>query len=111
MYRVGGGQRVALDVRIIAATNAELQKAVEAGRFRRDLYYRLNSGHVRIPPLRERHSEIVHLAQLILARLAEEKRRAFRYISAEARAAAGKLCVAGERARTGERRRARDAAL
>jgi transcriptional regulator with PAS, ATPase and Fis domain len=85
-YRVGGGQRVALDVRIIAATNAELQKAVDAGRFRRDLFYRLNPGHVRIPPLRERPAEIIHLAQLILARLAEEKRRAFRYITPEARA-------------------------
>ncbi|RJP80445.1 MAG: sigma-54-dependent Fis family transcriptional regulator [Candidatus Zixiibacteriota bacterium] len=86
MYRVGGASRVALDVRLVAATNRDLGELAARGKFRQDLYYRLNLGLIQIPPLRERREEIPHLAQMILARLAEEKRRAFRYLSAEARA-------------------------
>ena len=85
MYRVGGADRVFLDVRLIAATNRNLEQLVAKGQFRQDLYFRLNLGLVQLPPLRQRREEIPHLAQMFLARLAEQKGRRFRYLSAEAR--------------------------
>jgi two-component system, NtrC family, response regulator AtoC len=85
MYRVGGGDRVHLDVRLVAATNRNLEQLVTKGQFRQDLYFRLNLGLVQLPPLRERREEIIHLAQMFLARLSEQKGRKFRYLSSEAR--------------------------
>jgi DNA-binding NtrC family response regulator len=85
MYRVGGGNRVHLDVRLVAATNRNLEQLVAKGQFRQDLYFRLNLGMVQLPPLRQRRPEIAHLAQMFLARLAQQKQSAFRYISPEAR--------------------------
>ena len=65
--RVGGRKAIALDVRVLAASNRDLQAAVERGAFREDLYYRLNVFPLLIPPLRERPQDIVPLAQHILA--------------------------------------------
>lgn len=61
-YRVGGVKEIPVDVRIISATNKDLEEEVKAGRFRADLFYRINVGFIRIPPLRERRASIVPLA-------------------------------------------------
>lgn len=66
---VGGVRPRPIDVRFIAATNRDLEEAVEAGRFRRDLYYRLNGVMLRVPPLRERQEEIEPLAELFVERV------------------------------------------
>lgn len=67
--RIGGNKNIAVDVRIIAATNRDLGAAVENGTFRQDLYYRLNSFHIHIPPLRERREDIVRLADAFISEL------------------------------------------
>jgi len=70
--RVGGRHTLHTDARIIAASNKELEQAVEQGNFRRDLYYRLNVVPIRLPPLRERIDDISPLVNHFLARLAEK---------------------------------------
>ena len=65
---VGSTQPVRVDVRIIAATNADLQIACEQGRFREDLYYRLNVINIRVPPLRERREDIAPLIEYLIRR-------------------------------------------
>jgi DNA-binding NtrC family response regulator len=72
IQRIGGRAIQMVDVRIIAATNRRLIEEVAAGRFREDLYYRLNVVHVDIPPLRDRSSDIPGLARHLLARIAEQ---------------------------------------
>ncbi|MGG2395986.1 sigma-54-dependent transcriptional regulator [Pseudomonas sp. SH1-B] len=68
---VGGQQEVVVDVRILCATHKDLAAEVAAGRFRQDLYYRLNVIELRVPSLRERREDIAQLADVMLARLAE----------------------------------------
>ena len=70
--RVGGGQAVKLDVRIIAATNADVPAAVAAGTFREDLYYRLNVVHLTVPPLRQRADDIELLVAHFIRRYNHE---------------------------------------
>ena len=72
---MGGDRPVGVDVRILAATNRDLKKEVEAGRFREDLYYRLNVVAIAVPPLRERGQDIPLLAQHFLTRFAEKNRK------------------------------------
>jgi len=66
VVRLGSRKAIPVDVRLIAATNVELEAAVEARQFRRDLYYRLNVASVRLPPLRERRGDILPLAKHFL---------------------------------------------
>jgi two-component system response regulator PilR (NtrC family) len=69
---VGGTQEIDVDVRILAATNRDVEADVQAGRFRQDLYYRLNVIRIELPPLRERPADIAGLAQRMLIKFAEE---------------------------------------
>ena len=69
--RVGGTRMLAIDARIVAATNADLRGLVANGRFREDLLHRLDLFRLRIPPLRERGADIVPLAEKLLARIAK----------------------------------------
>ncbi len=69
--RLGGKETVHVDVRVIAATHCDLEKAIMDGRFREDLYYRLNVVTIRVPPLRERQDEIVPMAEFLLKKHAQ----------------------------------------
>ena len=71
-YRVGGQQSIKVDVRVIAATNQDLARAVKESRFREDLYHRLNVIRINTPPLRERRADIPILFQHYLAKSAKE---------------------------------------
>ena len=83
-YRVGGLKKIKTDVRIICATNADLEKKVAEGAFRQDLYYRLNAGRIYLPPLRQRPEEILPLAGMFLGEFARDKGKRFEAISKEA---------------------------
>jgi transcriptional regulator with GAF, ATPase, and Fis domain len=65
-YRLGGHRKITVDVRIVAATNQDLEAAVREGRFRKDLFHRLSQFELRVPPLRERAEDIVALAEHFL---------------------------------------------
>jgi len=83
-FRVGGTQPIHVDVRVTAATNKSLKESVELGRFRDDLFYRLNVLSVYLPPLRERRSDIPLLVRTFIAEFARTHDRNFRGITPEA---------------------------
>jgi len=85
--RIGGRNPVQVDVRIVCATNQDLNLMMAEGRFREDLYYRLNEVTVQVPPLRERAADVVVLASVFLSRFAAEYGRLARGFSATALAA------------------------
>lgn len=70
--RVGGNETIPVDVRVLAATNQDLENHIEQGRFRKDLYYRLRGVAIHLPPLRERREDIPRLAAHFLARCRQE---------------------------------------
>jgi Nif-specific regulatory protein len=82
--RLGGTEPVKVDVRLIAATNAELEKAIAAGTFREDLHYRLNVFAIFVPPLRERKTDVLLLADHFLERYAVEHGKHVKRISTPA---------------------------
>ncbi|MDR2136187.1 MAG: sigma 54-interacting transcriptional regulator [Treponema sp.] len=84
LERVGGTSTIKVDVRLAAATNRNLEDEVKAGRFREDLYYRLNVFPLRIPPLRERKSDIMLLADHFAGKYGEKNGKPVRRISAPA---------------------------
>lgn len=80
-YRVGGLKKIKADVRIICATNADIEKGIKQGTFRQDLFYRLNVGRFYIPPLRKRREEILPMADALLAEYAQKRGKRFTRIS------------------------------
>lgn len=85
IYRVGGITPIKVDVRIIAATNKDLQAMVQKGEFREDLFYRLNVVPIKIPPLRERPEDILELAEVFLRRYVKIYNKNLKGISKEAK--------------------------
>jgi len=82
--RVGGGQQIEADVRLVAATNRDLEEAVEAGTFRKDLYFRLHVVEMEVPPLREHLGDIPLLANHFLERFSRKTGRVVTEITSEA---------------------------
>jgi two-component system NtrC family response regulator len=82
--RIGGRQRIPVDVRVVCATNKDLPQIIKSGDFRDDLYYRISEVTVHIPPLRERGNDAVVIAQAILERRAREHHRPVKGFTPEA---------------------------
>ena len=89
IVRVGGSKAIPVDIRLICATNMDLEQLVREGRFREDLYYRINTVHISLPPLRERREDIVPLAQLFLERFADKYHRTLTGLDDSAKEALG----------------------
>ena len=70
--RVGSNKRISVDVRVVSSTNRDLAAAIREGRFREDLFYRLNVFEIRLPPLRERREDIPEIARFFLARFGRD---------------------------------------
>ncbi len=87
LTRVGGQQPVAVDVRVIAATNRDLRQAIDAGAFREDLFYRLSTSTLELPPLRQRREDIPALTEHFVKRSAQDSKRPVPRLDAEATAA------------------------
>ena len=103
--RVGGTQLIRVDVRIIAATNRNLEAAVKEGRFREDLYYRINVVPIVLPPLRGRKEDVSALAQFFMQRFSMEVKKELHRDIPGGFGSAQCLRLAGKRARAGERYR------
>ena len=83
--RVGSSETISVDVRIVCATNKDLERMVKEGTFRDDLFYRLNVVPLRIPPLRERRDDITPLADYFLQKFSSETKKNFKGFSEDAR--------------------------
>jgi Nif-specific regulatory protein len=83
--RVGSNQKIKIDIRVIAATNRELMQMAAEGRFREDLYYRLNVFPIAIPPLRDRNRDIIALAELFVSSFARQFGKEIKAISRPAK--------------------------
>ena len=81
IMRIGGTTAVAVDVRVVAATNKNLKEAVAQGTFRRDLYHRLRGLELKLPPLRQRQEDIPLLAHFFIDRFANTEGRKTRWVS------------------------------
>lgn len=84
VIKVGDTKPVPIDIRLICATNMDIARMVAEGRFREDLWYRINTIHINLPPLRERKDEILPLAEMFVRRFAAKYRRSTAEISQEA---------------------------
>src|SRR5512135_2296812 len=87
LHRVGGNEEIEVDVRIVAATNRDLRKAAQEGKFREDLFYRLNVIPILIPPLRQRREDIPLLVENFVERLAVEMKKRLDGVSPDAMSA------------------------
>jgi len=85
--RIGGREEIPVDVRVVCATNQDLEALIQSGAFRQDLFYRIGEVSLNVPPLRDRHGGIAVLAQVFLRRFASEQGKALRGFSTDALAA------------------------
>ena len=112
LRRVGSERTRKVDVRIVAATNRDLARMVEEGKFRRDLFFRLNVAQIALPPLRDRRDDIPLMVEHFLAKLAEAAGRARAQADRPGGAGAPRrLPLAGQRPRARERDHARRRAV
>jgi DNA-binding NtrC family response regulator len=84
LMRVGGLRPIPVDIRVVTATNRDMERAVQDGSFREDLYFRINVIHLRLPPLRNRPLDVAPLAGFFLARFAKDMKKSITGISGEA---------------------------
>lgn len=87
VVRVGSNKPIPIDIRLICATNSDIPALVAGGRFREDLYYRINTIHLHLPPLRERRDEIVPLSEMFVKIFSEKYSRDGLFLSTESREA------------------------
>ena len=109
--RLGGTETIRTNIRLLAATNKDLEKAITAGEFREDLYYRLNVFSIFVPPLRERKPDVLLLADHFLEKFSKRARQAGEADRDAGHRHAVELSLAGQRPRAGERHRARRGGL
>ena len=105
--RVGSNKTLTADVRLVAATNKNLEELVKAGKFREDLFFRLRVVEIELPPLRERTGDIPLLAQSFLREFAKENGKAGERFHGGRARSPDEFCLAGQRARTAHRHRTR----